>query len=162
MGEFLRRIRYLIHQRRIDAELESDMEFHREMAARAGRNNFGNTLRMREKAREAWGWTWLDRLAQDVRYGIRILARAPGFTLMAVLVLAIGIGVNVSAFSLFNMVALKPLPVPDPDQIVRLERRSPNAYTSEMAYPSFAFLPGSHEKPVGGDGCAGCASHAVR
>ena len=109
------------------------------MAARAGRNNFGNTLRMREKAREAWGWTWLDRLAQDVRYGIRILARAPGFTLMAVLVLAIGIGVNVSAFSLFNMVALKPLPVPNPDQIVRLERRSPNAYTSEMAYPSFAF-----------------------
>jgi predicted permease len=56
-----------------------------------------------------------------------------------VLVLAIGIGVNVSAFSLFDIVALKPLPVREPNRIVRLERRSPNAYTSEMAYPSFAF-----------------------
>jgi predicted permease len=139
MGELLRRIRYLIHRRRLDRELESDMEFHREMTARAGRNNFGNTLRMREQAREAWGWTWLDRLAQDIQYGVRILARSPGFTAMAVLVLAIGIGVNVAAFSLFNMVALKPIPVRDPESIVRLERRSPTAYTSEMAYPSFVF-----------------------
>jgi predicted permease len=139
MGELWRRIHYLVNRRRLDAELESDMEFHREMAARAGRNNFGNTLRMREQSHEAWGWTWLDRLVQDLRYGVRILARAPGFTLMAVLVLAIGIGVNISAFSLFNMVALKPLPVHDPASIVRLERRSPSNSTSEMAYPSFAF-----------------------
>jgi predicted permease len=58
---------------------------------------------------------------------------------MAVLVLAIGIGVNVAAFSVFDMVALKPLPVSAADRIVRLERRSPNNYTSEMAYPSFLF-----------------------
>ncbi len=56
MGEIFRRISYLIHRRRLDAELKNDMEFHREMAARAGRNNFGNTLRMQEQAREAWGW----------------------------------------------------------------------------------------------------------
>ena len=68
MGEIFRRIRYLLNRRRFDAELESDMEFHREMAARAGRSNFGNTLRMREQAREAWGWTWLDRLVQDLSY----------------------------------------------------------------------------------------------
>jgi predicted permease len=139
MGEFWRRILYLVNRRRLDAELEADMEFHCEMAASAGRNNFGSTLRMREQSREAWGWTWLDRLMQDLHYGLRILVRAPGFTLMAVLVLAIGIGVNVSAFSLFNMVALKPLPVRDPSSLVRLERRSPDAYTSEMAYPSFLF-----------------------
>jgi predicted permease len=139
MGELFRRIRYLIHSRRLDAELADEMEFHREMAARAGRNNFGNTLRLREQAFEAWGWTWLDRLLQDLRYGVRIWARTPGFTLMAVLVLAIGIGVNVSAFSVFDMVALKPLPVSGADRIVRLERRSPNNYTSEMAYPSFLF-----------------------
>lgn len=139
MGELWRRIRYLVNRRRLDAELESDMEFHREMAARAGRSNFGNALRMREQSREAWGWTWLDRLVQDLRYGTRILARSPGFTLMMTLVLAIGIGVNVSAFSLFDMAALQPLPVRDPASLVRLERRSPNAYTSEMAYPSFAF-----------------------
>jgi predicted permease len=136
MGEIFRRIRYLLHRRRFDAELENDMEFHREMAAREGRSNFGNVLRMREQAREAWGWTWLDRLVQDLRYAARTLGRSPGFTLTAVLVLAIGIGVNVSAFSLFNMVALKPLPVRDPDSIVRLERRSPQSYTSEMPYAS--------------------------
>jgi predicted permease len=139
MGEFFRRIHYLINRRRLDAELQNDMEFHREMAARAGRKNFGNTLRMREQAYEAWGWTWCDRLLQDLRYGVRILARSPGFTLVAVLVLAIGVGVNLSAFSLFDMVALKPLPVPGADRLVRLERRSPDQYSSEMSYPSFLF-----------------------
>src|SRR5580692_474875 len=139
MGELFRRIRYLMNWRRLDAELAEEMEFHREMAARTGCNNFGNTLRMREQAYEAWGWTWLDRLLQDLRYGVRILLRAPGFTALAVLVLAIGIGVNVSAFSLFNMTTLKPLPVPDADRIVSLSRKSVDQYTSEMAYPSFAF-----------------------
>jgi predicted permease len=139
MGELFRRIKYLLNRRRLDRELAADMEFHCEMAARAGRSNFGNTLRMREQAREAWGWTWLDRLFQDLRYGVRILARSPGFTLMAVLVLAIGIGINVSAFSLFNMVALKPLPVRDPESLVRLERRSPSNSTDEMPYQSVLF-----------------------
>jgi predicted permease len=139
MGEIWRRIVYLFNRRRLDAELQADMEFHREMAARAGCNNFGNMLRMREQAHEAWGWTWLDRLIQDLRYGTRMLIRTPGFSIVIVLVLAIGIGINVSAFSLFNMIALKPLPVRDPGSLVRLERRSPTNDTSEMAYPSFAF-----------------------
>jgi len=139
MGEFFRRIQYLLNRRRLDRELENDMEFHREMAARAGRNNFGNTLRMREQAREAWGWTWLDRLIQDLRYAVRILARSPGFTFIAVLVLAIGIGVNVAAFTIFDAVALKPLPVRDPGSLVRLERRSPNAYTDGAPYTSLLF-----------------------
>jgi predicted permease len=139
MLEFLRRIHYLFNSRRLDAELQNDMEFHCEMAARAGQTNFGNTLRLREQSREVWGWTWLDRLLQDLRYGARMLVRAPGFTFITILVLAIGIGVNIAAFSLFNMVALKPLPIPDADRIVRLERRSPSSFTSEMPYPSFLF-----------------------
>ncbi len=147
MGEIFRRIRYLLNRRRFDAELENDMEFHREMAARAGRSNFGNMLRMREQAREAWGWTWLDRLVQDLSYTRHMLARSPGFTVTAVLVLAIGIGVNVAAFSLFNMLALEPLPVPDPGSLVRLERRSPEQYTSEMPYLSAVFY-GEHAKSL--------------
>lgn len=139
MGNFIRRIYYLLNRRRLNAELQNDMEFHREMAARAGRNNFGNMLRLREQAHEAWGWTWVDRLIQDLSYGVRILLRYPGFTFAAVLVLSIGIGVNATAFSLFDMIALKPLPVPDADRIVRLERRSLDNYNSEMAYPSFLF-----------------------
>jgi predicted permease len=139
MGKLLRRIHYLINRRRLDAELESDMEFHREMAARAGRSNFGNTLRMREQAREAWGWTWMDRLAQDLSYATRTLAGSPGFTVTAVLVLAIGIGVNVAAFSLFSMVALEPLPVRDPGSLVRLQRRSPENISGEMPYATAMF-----------------------
>jgi predicted permease len=139
MNEFFRRLIYLVSRRRLDRELESDMQFHREIAAREGRNNFGNMLQLREEAREAWGWTWIDRLGQDLRYGIRVMAHSPGFTLVAVMVLAIGIGVNVAAFGLFDMVALQPLPVPHPERLLRLERASPNSYSSEMAYPSFLF-----------------------
>jgi predicted permease len=139
MNELLRRLQYLLNRRRYDRELESDMQFHREMAAQSQRANFGNLLRLREEAREAWGWTWIDRLAQDMSYGFRIMARSPGFTTTAVLVLAIGIGINVAAFELFDMVALKPLPVRGPERLVRLERRSPNAYSTEMAFPSVEF-----------------------
>jgi predicted permease len=139
VGELYRRIRYLINRRRFDAELQNDMDFHREMAANAGRNNFGNALRMREQAQEAWGWTWLDRLFQDLRYAARTFSRSPGFTFLAILVLAIGIGVNVAAFTVFDVVALEPLPVRDPGSLVRLERKAPNAYTDGAPYTSLLF-----------------------
>lgn len=139
MNEFFRRLRYLLNRSRYDRELESDMQFHREMAARAGQSNFGNGLQLREEARQAWGWTWIDRVGQDLRYAARVLWRAPGFTVTAVLILAVGIGVNVAVFSLFHLTALKPLPVPDASSLVRLQRRSPEITASEMPYPTFAF-----------------------
>ena len=139
MSEFFRRMRYLLSRRRLDRELENDMEFHREMAARDGRKNFGNVLRLREESREAWGWTWIDRLLQDLRYGARMLGRSPGFTVTAVLVLAVGVGINVAAFSFFNVVMLQLLPIRNPETIVRLQRRSPDASTNVMSYPQMAF-----------------------
>jgi len=139
VSEIFRRLRYLLFRRRFDQELQNEMEFHREMAARHGGRNFGNSLRLREQSREAWGWTWIDRLIQDLHYAARILWRSPGFTLTAVIVLALGIGVNVAAFGLFNLLVLKPLPVRDPDSLVRLQRRSPEVNTSETPYGSFAF-----------------------
>jgi hypothetical protein len=108
MPEFLRRLGYLLNRRRLDRELAGDLEFHREMAAREGRR-FGNTLLLREESREAWGWTWMDRLAQDLRYAGRALRKSPGFTLAAILMLAIGIGVNVAAFGFFDLMVLRPL-----------------------------------------------------
>jgi predicted permease len=137
--ELLRKLRYLLLQGQRERELSSEMDAHREMMMQAGKTNFGSVLRLREDAREAWGWMWLDRLAQDLRYGVRVLARTPGFTVTAVLVLSVGIGINIAAFSLFDMLALEYLPVPNAGSLVRIERRSPTNYASEMAYPSFAF-----------------------
>jgi predicted permease len=120
------------------------MEFHREMADRAGRpeahRSFGNTLRLREQSREAWGWTWIDRLFQDLRYAA-VLTRSPGFTITAILILAIGIGVNVAAFSLFNMALLQSLPVRDPDTLLRLQRRSMDGQIAGgMPYPTAIYF----------------------
>jgi predicted permease len=139
MRELFRRIWYLLNRRRLDAELENEMAFHREMAAREGRRSFGNMLRLREQSQEAWGWTWIDRLVQDLSYAGRTLLRSPGFTLTAVLVLAVGIGLNVTAFSVFDMSVLKMMPVRDPATLVRLERRSPEASMNGMTYPAMMF-----------------------
>jgi hypothetical protein len=139
MNELFRRLRYLLNRRRFDSELANDLEFHREMAARENRS-FGNTLHLREQARDAWGWTWIDRLSQDLRYGFRMLRKSPGFTLAAVLILSIGTGVNIAAFGFFNLMVLKPLPVRDPATLLRFQRLSPDAYASVLPYPEMAFF----------------------
>src|SRR5258705_13218639 len=84
MGEFFRRVHYLLNRRQLDRELENDMEFHREMAAREGKKNFGNILRLREESREAWGSTWIDRLVQGLGYGAGMLGGGGGVTLRGV------------------------------------------------------------------------------
>src|SRR5206468_7203150 len=71
-----------------------------------------------EVAREQWGWTGLERLAQDLRYGVRILMKNPSFTLIAVLTLALGIGANTAIFSVFNTVLLCSLPYPHAERLV--------------------------------------------
>src|SRR5271167_3667485 len=98
--DLFRRLRYLLNRRQHDQDLASDMEFHREMAAREGRQ-FGNTLQLREESREVWGWTWIDHVVQDLSYAFRLLRRSPGFTVATVLMLGLGIGVNVAAFGFF-------------------------------------------------------------
>jgi predicted permease len=143
--EILRRLGYLLSYNRRARELEAEMAFHCEMSERSGRSeahrSFGNTLRLREQSREAWGWTWIDRLFQDLRYAVRMLMRSPGFTITAILILAIGIGVNVAAFSLFNMALLQSLPVRDPDTLLRLQRRSTDGQIAAgMPYPTAIYF----------------------
>jgi hypothetical protein len=123
MRDLFRRLRYLLNHRRFERELEGDMEFHREMAAREGRANLGNALHLREEARDAWGWTWIERLSQDLSYAARVLRKSPGFAIAAVLMLAIGIGVNVAVFGFFDLMVLRPLNVKDPATLLRFHRR---------------------------------------
>ncbi len=115
------------------------MAFHREMANKAGGVPLGDPLRLREDAREAWGFMWLDHLGQDLRYAVRTMRTSPGFTAAAVAVLAVGIGGTVAAFSSFNMVALRPLPVRDPQTILRFGRHAPGRFASSVPYPAVAF-----------------------
>jgi putative ABC transport system permease protein len=72
-----------------------------------------------------WPGRWLDEAVQDLRYAIRTFARAPGFSIVVLLVLALGIGANTAIFSLLNVVVLRPLPVRDPDRLVQLLSQYP-------------------------------------
>src|ERR671918_1753741 len=107
IGEWIRRLGYLLRRRAREDELRLEMEAHR--AQMGEPPAFGNTLRLREEARDAWGWRWLDDLVRDTRFASRTLLHSPGFALTAIGTLALGIGVNSGMFSLINGLLLRPL-----------------------------------------------------
>jgi predicted permease len=138
MGELWRRIWYFLNRSRLERELREEMAAHRAMMTPAS-PRFGNELRLREESSDIWGWAWLDRLRQDVRFALRLLVRAPLFTLTAVAVLSLGVGVNLAAFQVLDAVAFSPLPVSEPDRLVKVEHRNPKGHTTSFSYPEFAF-----------------------
>jgi putative ABC transport system permease protein len=121
---WLRRLWYLLNHRALERELEREMVAHRAMMGDARR--FGSTLRLREESADVWGWTWLERLGQDVRYAARLLRRRPVLSATAILTLMLGIGGTTAVFSLVDALRLRNLPVADPEALVRMVERAPD------------------------------------
>ena len=104
----------------LEAEEQQEACHSSEEARYAARRAFGNTTLVREEVREVWGWTWVERLIQDSRIGLRQFRKNPGFTGVAILTLAQGIGANTAIFTLVHAVMTQSLPVANPDQLYSL------------------------------------------
>jgi predicted permease len=134
----------------LERELHSDLELEEEEqrenglpaeeARYAARRAFGNETLIREQTREAWGWTPLERLIQDLRYASKRLLRSPGFTITCVLILALGIGATTAVFSLVNTVLLRPLSFPESDRLVWVSQQDhslPGVVPESLSYPDY-------------------------
>src|SRR6266850_6737786 len=122
-------------RRRQDDELDEEIRAHLAMAVRDrvergesiddarahARREFGNVALVKETTRDMWGWTALERIAQDARYGVRLMVKSHVFTATVVLSLAVGIGAVSTVFALINAIELRPLPVARPGELVWLK-----------------------------------------
>ncbi len=124
---------------RAERNLEAEFQFHldreteqwisRGLAPGEARDravrSFGPMDKHKADAREARGISWVDELLQDIKYGVRTLAKNPGYAVLAILTLGLGIGANTAIFSVINGVLLKPLPYEHGDRLVLVRQSAP-------------------------------------
>ncbi len=158
---FLRRLAFWLRLGSRQSDLAEEVAAHRAMlendlrqqglapgAARdAARRSMGNETYMREEARRVWLWPWLAAFAQDLRYGVRSLVRAPAFLLLAVSTLALGVGANSAMFGVVDALLFRPPPkVRDPAAVARLQVEfparggNPTELSDMISYPDFVDL----------------------
>jgi putative ABC transport system permease protein len=145
------RIRALFRGRAVEGELDEELRFHlerqvekylqsgwsREEAMRRARVEFGGVEQAKEECRDARGVNFLETLFQDVRYGLRMLRSAPGFTAVAILTLALGIGANTAIFSLVDGVLLRPLPYRDPGRLTIVWEQDDHGKPDNVGYATY-------------------------
>src|SRR5262245_25860390 len=114
LAMLLRRFRAFTRLSRLHDDLDEEMQLHvslrrerleregvsRDEAAQMANRRFGNRLLLRERGVDAWGWTWIEQVMQDVRFGARTLFRSPGFTATIVVTLALATGATTAIFSI--------------------------------------------------------------
>jgi predicted permease len=111
----------LIRRRRLEADLEAELTFHREMAARQGNQiGLGNATVVQESVFDVGRFNLVENLSRDVVFAARRLRKIPGYTIAATGSLALGIGITTAMFTLLNAVVLRPLPYADSQELVWL------------------------------------------
>jgi predicted permease len=164
------RLRALVRRRRVEADLEDELQFHlehqiAEHVARGLSHEQARTLALRqlggyqsqlELCRDSRGVNRVDHLQRDIHAAGRLLLRNPGFAVVALLSLALGIGANATIFGLVNAVRLRPLPVAEAGRlaIVDIANRTivPDSYSSRVAHFTSPLLDAlqAHREPFGG------------
>jgi predicted permease len=154
LNGFWLRLHALFRKSRAEREMDDELRFHLEMqidenikrgmrpeeARYAALRGFGGVEQVKEECRDTRGIRWLDELRQDLRFGLRMLRRNPGFAVVAVVTLALGIGSNTAIFSFVNAVFLRPMPAPvqEPGRLVWLFASSEKeSGLQNLSYPEF-------------------------
>ncbi len=150
--EGLERLRSFFKKPQRDSELDAEVAEHLELAVeenirhgmtaeearRQALIRFGGVVQAKEQQREARGLPWLDVLLQDLRFTFRTLGRDRGFSVIAVVILGLGIGANITVFSVVNTILLRPLPLRNPQELVRILSKDPKGGESSMTYSADA------------------------
>jgi putative ABC transport system permease protein len=149
----LSRCAALFNRRKLDADLDEELRAHIELAVEenlqrgmsaqeartAALREFGGVTQTKERYRTQRGISLLAAPVQDIRFGLRQLVKAPGFTIIALLTLSLGVGATTAIFSVVDAVTLKPLPFPTADRLVQLGSIiAATGGGGSASYPDFA------------------------